>query len=84
MPLCYQCEGTLFIKRMKYALCGEMNGDEFIARLQKDNLFLIALDNEKGNRRCRENAKSDDQIPGKQIGCRRSRVFVRGTLSPNC
>ena len=23
---------------------GEMNGDEFIARLQKDNLFLIALD----------------------------------------
>jgi LuxR family maltose regulon positive regulatory protein len=25
---------------------GEMNGDEFIARLQKDNLFLIALDTE--------------------------------------
>jgi ATP/maltotriose-dependent transcriptional regulator MalT/ActR/RegA family two-component response regulator len=25
---------------------GEMNGDEFIARLQKDNLFLIALDAE--------------------------------------
>ena len=25
---------------------GEMNGDEFIARLQKDNLFLIALDME--------------------------------------
>jgi LuxR family maltose regulon positive regulatory protein len=25
---------------------GEMNGDEFIARLQKDNLFLVALDNE--------------------------------------
>ena len=25
---------------------GEMNGDEFIAKLQKDNLFLIALDME--------------------------------------
>jgi LuxR family maltose regulon positive regulatory protein len=25
---------------------GEINGDEFIARLQKDNLFLIALDTE--------------------------------------
>ncbi len=25
---------------------GEMNGDEFIARLQKDNLFLVALDEE--------------------------------------
>jgi ATP/maltotriose-dependent transcriptional regulator MalT/ActR/RegA family two-component response regulator len=25
---------------------GEMNGDEFISRLQKDNLFLIALDTE--------------------------------------
>ncbi len=25
---------------------GEMNGDEFIARLQKDNLFLVALDTE--------------------------------------
>ena len=25
---------------------GEMNGDEFIARLQKDNLFLMALDSE--------------------------------------
>ena len=25
---------------------GEMNGDEFIARLQKDNLFLVALDRE--------------------------------------
>ena len=25
---------------------GEMNGDEFIARLQKDNLFLMALDTE--------------------------------------
>ena len=25
---------------------GEMNGDEFIARLQKDNLFLNALDME--------------------------------------
>jgi ATP/maltotriose-dependent transcriptional regulator MalT/ActR/RegA family two-component response regulator len=25
---------------------GEMNGDEFIARLRKDNLFLIALDTE--------------------------------------
>jgi len=25
---------------------GEMNGDEFIARLKKDNLFLIALDTE--------------------------------------
>jgi LuxR family maltose regulon positive regulatory protein len=25
---------------------GEMNGDEFIARLQKDNLFLVALDQE--------------------------------------
>ncbi len=25
---------------------GEMNGDEFIARLQKDNLFLITLDTE--------------------------------------
>jgi LuxR family maltose regulon positive regulatory protein len=25
---------------------GEIDGDEFIARLQKDNLFLIALDTE--------------------------------------
>jgi hypothetical protein len=26
---------------------------------------------------------SDDQIPGKQIACRRSSVFVRETLPPN-
>ncbi|MDB4442349.1 response regulator [bacterium] len=40
-PLCEALQGSDTARGT-----GEMNGDEFIAKLQKDNLFLIALDTE--------------------------------------